>query len=142
MPELIHEPDWASGSRGRVLVEATEWGVREMISTVLRREGFATVACPGPEGAGQRCSLAAGHGCQAAEQADVVVHALRSSDARNLEALRALRERLPDTPVVVEAPPMVAERRAADFAGCTVVDAPITAPALLDAVERALGRSS
>lgn len=138
MPELVGSPEWPSGIRGRVLVEATEWGAREMISGILQREGYATVACPGPEGAGQRCSLAAGHGCGAAEAADVVVHALRSTDARNREALRALRQRLPDTPVVVEAPRLVAERLAADYERCIVIDAPLTAPSLLDAVDRAL----
>lgn len=142
MPRLIHDHEWAGGARARVLVEATEWGDRELISTILRREGYATVACPGPEGAGQRCSLAAGAGCGAAESADVVVHALRSSDARNREALRALRERLPETPVVVEVPKAVLEHRPREYEGCVVVDAPLSGPALLDAVARALGEDS
>lgn len=138
MPDLVHDPRWAGGTRGRILVETAEWGDRELISTVLRRAGFATVACPGPAGAGQRCSLAAGNGCQAAVEADVVVHALRSCDARNLEALRALRQQLPDTPVIVEASEHVARQLADDYEGCIVLEAPLSAAAVVTAVEQVL----
>ncbi|MFP5322335.1 MAG: hypothetical protein ACLGIC_10880 [Acidimicrobiia bacterium] len=138
MPELLHDHDWQGGGRARVLVEASEWPAREAIELILRGAGYATVACAGPEGSGQRCALAGGRGCAAAGEADLVVHALRASDARNLEALRALRSRRPAVPVVVEAPPAVAERREDDFAGCTVIDAPLTPASLLEAVEQAL----
>ena len=139
MPDLIHGHEWGEASRPRVLVEAAEWGAREHLSSVLRQEGYETVTCPGPEGAGQRCHLAAGDGCTAAEHADVVVHALRPSDLRNVEALRALRQRLPEVPVVVEASPPDVRRRAAELEGCVVVPAPASPDALLDAVSRALG---
>lgn len=138
MPGLVGEQAWAGGGQTRVLVEATEWGDRELISTVLRRAGYATAGCPGPEGSGQRCTLAAGQGCGAAEQADVVVHALRRSDHRNLEALRALRQRLPGTPVVVEVPRSLVDRHPDDYDGCVVVDPPLTEAALLAAVAAAL----
>ncbi len=139
MPGLVGDHEWAGGELARVLVEATEWGDRELISTVLRRAGYRTVGCAGPEGSGHRCTLAAGQGCGAAEQADVVVHALRRSDHRNLEALRALRQRLPGTPVVVEVPRSLVERHPGDYRGCVVVDPPLTGPVLLDAVAEALG---
>lgn len=143
MPGLVGDHAWAGGGVvARVLVEATEWGDRELISTVLQRAGYATVCCPGPEGSGQRCTLAAGRGCQAAEHADVVIHALRRSDHRNLEALRALRQRLPGTPVVVEVPPSLVERHPEDYAGCVVIDPPLTGPALLEAVAEALAERS
>lgn len=142
MPELLHLEVWSGGPRARVLVEAAEWGVRETIGAVLRGAGYATVGCAGPEGTDRRCSLAADAGCDAADQADVVVHALRSSDPRNLDALRALRRFRPATPVVVEASPAVAARRAEDFAGCLVIDAPFTPEDLLDAVDRALAGSA
>lgn len=138
MPGLVGEHAWAGGGQARVLVEATEWGDRELISTVLRRAGYTTACCPGPEGSGQRCTLAAGQGCGAAEQADVVVHALRRSDHRNLEALRALRQRLPGTPVVVEVPQSLVERHPDDYDGCVVVDPPLTEAALLAAITAAL----
>lgn len=141
MPELIQGHEWAGGSRTRVLVEATEWRHREQVSTILREEGYETVTCPGPEGAGQRCRLAAGEGCRAAEEVHVVVHALRPWDPRNVEALRALRSRLPMLPVVVEASGPEVQRRGVELEGCVVVDAPASRRALLDAVARALGRS-
>jgi len=142
VPELLEHPEWTGGHRGRVLVEAAEWGVREAITAVLRGAGYATVACAGPEGTGQRCALATAVGCQASAQADVVVHALRSTDARNLEALRALRRLRPDTPVVVEASPAVAAKRTEDFAGCFVIDSPFVPQDLLDAVDAALASAA
>lgn len=139
MPEFIHRHEWAEGSRTRVLVEAAEWRAREQLTTVLREPGYDTLSCPGPEGAGQRCPLAAGDGCRAAEEVDVVVHALHPSDLRNVEALRALRHRLPEVPVVVEASAPDAERRSVELEGCVVVEAPASPAALLEAVSRALG---
>lgn len=138
MPELIEHHTWAPGPRLRVLVEAATWSTREQLTTILRRAGHDAAACPGPEGASQRCSLAAGHGCGAAEGCDVVVHALASWDPRNLEALRALRARLPDTPVVVETPAIVAARLPEELEGCIVVEPPLRTGTLLAAVERAV----
>ena len=142
MPELLEHHDWSGGSRGRVLVEAAEWGHRETIGAVLRNAGYATVGCAGPEGTGRRCTLASGAGCEASAEADVVVHALRTTDPRNLEVLRALRRLRPHTPVVVEASPAVVEARAEDLAGCVVIDAPCTPASLLEAVEAALAGPS
>ena len=68
----------------------------------------------------------------------MVVHALRPSDLRNVEALRALRHRLPAVPVVVEVPPPDVGRRATELEGCVVIEAPASPGALLDAVARAL----
>lgn len=141
MPDLIHGHVWTSDELPRVLIEATEWRAREQIASILRDEGYETVACPGPEGSGQRCTLAAGHGCSAAEEVDVVVHALRTWDPRNLEALRALRRRLPATPVVVEVPSVELERRSAELTGCIVIEAPYQPPDLVAAVARAIGGS-
>lgn len=138
MPELIRDHTWSTRSHPKVLIEAAEWRTREHIATILRDEGYETAACPGPEGSGQRCSLAAGHGCGVAEEVDVVVHALRSWDLRNVEALRALRRRLPATPVVVEASAADADRRQDDLAGCIVISSPFTAPDLVAAVSLAL----
>lgn len=138
MPELIRDHKWSTKSQPRVLIEAVEWGTREHIAAVLRDEGYETVGCPGPEGSGERCSLAAGHGCGAAEEADVVVHALRSWDLRNVEALRALRRRLPATPVVVEASSAEVVQREDELAGCIVISAPYSTPDLVAAVALAL----
>ena len=75
MPELIQYHQWQPGERPRVLVEAVEWGTREHAAAVLREHGYDAVTCPGPEGAGQRCRLAAGEGCSAVEGVDVYEHA-------------------------------------------------------------------
>jgi DNA-binding NtrC family response regulator len=141
MPDLLSHTEWEGGSRARVLVEAAEWPARSAIEQILRDAGYGTLSCPGPEGAGTRCALADDRGCHPAVEADVVVHALRAADPRNLEALRALRRVRPETPVIVEAPPAVAAQRAEDFAGCIVIDSPMTATALIDAVEEALAGS-
>lgn len=138
MPELIRDHTWRTEEHPRVLIEAAEWGTREHIASILRDEGYETVACPGPEGSGQRCSLASGHGCGVAEDVDVVVHALGSWDLRNVEALRALRRRLPDTPVVVEASEAEAARRRDELAGCTVIEPTCSGPELVAAVAAAL----
>lgn len=139
MPELIQDHEWEPGAGPRVLVEALEWGRREHAAAVLREHGYETVTCPGPEGAGQRCRLAAGEGCSAAEGVDVVVHALRPWDPRNVEALRALRRRLPDLGVVVEVSAPEAARQRVDLEGCVVLAAPASPAELLEAVARAVG---
>jgi len=138
MPELLRDHEWRGGDGPRVLVEATEWPSRQAIEQVLRDAGYRTAACAGPEGSGQRCTLAAEVWCPAAEQADVVVHSLRTTDARNVEALRALRRHHPSTPVVVQAPLAIAAKRALDFVGCVLIDSPSDPTALLAAVDRAL----
>ena len=141
MPELLDHRRW-EGERGpRILVEAAEWGARATIESELQAAGYRTLSCAGPEGTGRRCPLAADQGCGAAEDADAVVYALRTTDARNLEVLRSLRRRLPDTPVVIEAPAPAVARHPEEFAGCTVVDPPLTQPGLLTAVATALARA-
>jgi hypothetical protein len=139
VPELIQDHEWGPGPRPRVVVEAVEWGAREHAAAVLREHGYEAVTCPGPEGAGQRCRLATGEGCSAVEGADVVVHSLRPWDPRNVEALRALRRRMPAHHVVVEVSGPDAARRKVDLEGCVVLEAPASAAELLDAVARAIG---
>lgn len=138
MPELVGEPEWTGERRGRVLIEAVEWHHRQSLSRFLESQGFEPVACPGPQGADERCALAT-HGCAAAEQADVIVHALGPSDLRNREALRALRNRAQETPVIVEVSQPVAERSAVEYEGCTVLHPPSSNWQLLAAIENALG---
>lgn len=138
MPELLTDHEWQAGTRLRVVVEAAEWQVRAAIENVLQRAGYATASCPGPEGSGHRCPVTTGDSCSMVEQADLVIHALRLTDRRNLEALRTIRRRWPRLPVVVEVPVPVVDQRAADLEGCTVVHPPMNTGALLSAVERAL----
>lgn len=138
MPELIHGHEWARGPRTRVVVEATEWRRREQLSSALRAQGYDTVACPGPEGAGDRCALAAGQGCRAAEEADVVVHVLGAWDLRNAEVLRALRSRLPGPAIVVEVAAPDLERGRDELEGCVLVESPAGPTDVVEAVSVAL----
>lgn len=136
MPDLIGEPEWGERGGTRVLIEAADWSARQAMTQTLAEAGFRPVACPGPDGSDARCTLAAGAGCQAAEEADVVVHALRPGDVRNREVLTALRLQLPDTPVIVEVPGPVVRSRPEDYEGCVVVPPPMTSAALVEAVQR------
>lgn len=137
MPELVGEPQWTGEGRGRVLIEAAEWHHRQSLSRFLEGQGFEALACPGPQGADERCALAV-HGCAAAEQADVILHALAPSDLRNRETLRSLRRRAQATPVIVEVPEPVAERSAGEYEGCTVLHPPLSNWQLLAAIENAI----
>ena len=139
MPELIREPGWGEASGRRVVIEAANWSHRQALSQLLTSAGYATSACPGPAGADERCPMVAGQGCAAVDEADVVVHALHPSDHRNRELLLAHRRQLPDTPLIVEVPARVAERRPEDYEGCIVVHSPMKPADLLAAVEAALG---
>ncbi len=140
MAHLVGDPAWGEGDGPRVLVEAADWGTRQAYEQVLGAAGYRTVSCPGPSGADDRCHLAAGTGCDAAAQADVVVHTLHPSDQRNAEALLTLRRRLRDTPLIVEVPEPIVRSRPGYYDECTVVHAPMTSAALLDAVAQAVLR--
>lgn len=141
MAELIGEPDWGTQDGPRVLVEAADWSSRHTMERVLVNAGYRTVSCPGPSGAGARCNLAAGQGCEAAEQADVVVHALHPGDERNAEALLALRRRVAGTPLIVEVAEPIVRTRPDRYEGCVVMPAPMTPTMLLDAVARVVARA-
>ena len=138
------EPTWSGErpARGRILIEAAEWRDREALRSVFSAEGFQTSTCPGPEGALGRCPLAAGEGCRATREADVVVHALRASDVRNLEVLRAIRRSDPDKPVIVEVPDPTKARDPVTYEGTITVAPPAGRAALTDALKSALRSGS
>ena len=140
MTRTMPEPVWMQEKSGpRVLIEESDYAKQVALERILRERGYAVLGCGGPEATDDRCALVENHECGAVEGADVVVHALRSHDPRNREVLRSIRERYPDTPVVVEAPRPLVEREPADFDGCIVVYQPVTADSLVAAVESALG---
>lgn len=141
MKRSIKPPEFGGPAGRRVLIESNDWAQQESLARILEGAGYATATCDGPE-AGMRCSLVVGSGCSACRDADVVVHVLRHSDARNREVLLEIRRRFPDLPLVVEVPGPRAERYPEDFAGCIVVPQPMTAQHLLDAVSMALDSSA
>lgn len=143
MVSFQSEPAWSGEhpARGRILIEAAEWRDLEALRAFFSSEGFQTSACPGPEGARGQCPLAAGEGCRAAREADIVVHALRASDVRNLEVLRAIRRSHPDKPVIVEVPDPTKARDPVSYEGAITVTPPGAPAALTDALDAALRAS-
>jgi hypothetical protein len=138
MSKSIRPPSFRKFDCPRVLVEATEWSNREMLSNRLAEEGFDVVTCAGPEGTDDRCPLVESGTCPSAESADVIVQSLRHSDPRNREVLLSLRRHYPSTPIVVEVPePHVAAHRD-DFDGCEIVAYPATLDEVVNAVHRSL----
>ncbi len=135
MADFVSEPDWTPSTGRRVLIEATEWRDREALATALRRRGYATAACPGPEGADGRCPLAGGAGCRTSEEADVIVHTLGPSDLRNVETLESHRRRHPSTPTVVEIADRAAAQAPERYAGLRRVPHGASAEAIADAVD-------
>jgi DNA-binding NtrC family response regulator len=70
----------------------------------LRRFGYEVVECGGPSR--NRCPVLAGHACDLAERADVLVYDVwASGDADGSQKLiENIREIHPDTPVVLTSP--------------------------------------
>jgi hypothetical protein len=70
----------------------------------LRRFGYDVVECGGPTR--NRCPVLAGHACDLAEQADVLVYDVwASGDAEGSRTLiENIRDIHPDTPVVLTSP--------------------------------------
>lgn len=93
----------------RVLLETGDAEANSVRADALRRAGYAIAICSGPTAEG-RCPLAGDDGCAAAEGADVVVSSLGLNSEVAREPLAALRARLPDLPVLVEADRETAER--------------------------------
>ncbi len=139
MTRSIDTPMWTGRDRGpRVLVEATDFVKRDVLTQILTKNGYSVCGCGGPEATDQRCPLAEGHECPAVEGADVVVHSMRHSDPRNREVLLEIQRRYPDVPMVVEVPKPVVDRHPDDFENVRVVPQPMTSRALLEAVGEVL----
>jgi hypothetical protein len=92
-----------------VLLESPDREENSARIDALRRAGYAVAVCPGPT-AESRCPLAGDEGCAVAHGADLVVSSLGLSEVAEREPLAALRTRLPDLPVLVEADAETAAR--------------------------------
>lgn len=104
-------------ARIRVLVENASPALRFADFGRYRDAGLDVRLCSGPEDAGDVCPLLAGERCPYAERADVVLFGFGAPSP----ILRALRDRHPSIPVVVEVP----RGEDADLpAGCTALPSP------------------
>jgi len=132
-------PRWPENADGpRALVECEDAVVQDGLARVLRESGYAVATCGGPQTrASHTCPLVTEGHCGLVEDADVVVHALDAADADDRTILYAIRERVPETPVVVEVPLSATGRDDALLAGYETVRYPVTRQALLDALEAA-----
>ncbi|MBI2168884.1 MAG: hypothetical protein HYU28_05205 [Actinobacteria bacterium] len=99
-------PHWRSGHHGdrpRVLVEDPHGALRDADFSAFLNAGFEVALCTGPDSESE-CPLVASGECGLVDAADVVLFGLGTTDERTRSILRSLRQRFPETPVVVEVP--------------------------------------
>jgi DNA-binding NtrC family response regulator len=90
----------------RVLVVHHDLDLAGMEADSLRRYGYDVTECSGPTR--NRCPVLAGHACDLAERADVLVYDVwASGDADGSQTLiENIRDLHPETPVVLTSPGM------------------------------------
>lgn len=106
----------------RIVIEDWDAAVRAVVGRMLAEAGYAVVDCGGPDSlrAG-RCPLEEGAACPGIEAADVVVSRFLTGSPRERAILTAIRRQHAETPLVVEAPPITAQRFAGVLEGCVVL---------------------
>jgi len=109
----------------------------------LRRFGYDVIDCSGPTK--NRCPVLAGHPCDLAEKADVLVYDVwASGDADGSQKLiENIRDIHPDTPVVLTSPGLQQawEESSGPHAVTTLTGQP-TGARLHEAIQEALGAAS
>lgn len=131
---------WPWVGQPRVLIEHRDESAGLELASVLRRAGYAVAVCPGPERA-QDCPLAGPEGCAVAHGADVIVSSLGIDRPETREVLRALRLRLPGTPLIVEAPAGEKAEWQDVLEGCDLLTSPVVPEQLVASVQAALAKS-
>jgi DNA-binding response OmpR family regulator len=123
----------------RVLLEVPDEAEAARLWQVLADRGYEVHWCPGPEGPPATwCPLLGAARCDLIESADVVVSALGLSLGSCREVLAKLRALHPEARVIVEAGPSEAARWPSLLNGYQVLQPPVSADALLAAVDLAL----
>ena len=125
----------------RVLLEERDGKHVHARIDALRRAGFAVGVCFGPTEE-DHCPLAGDEGCAAAHGADVVVSSLGLESVEAREALGALRTRLPQLPVLVEADAAAALRWPGLVPRGDRLEPGIGPSELVERVEAAIARES
>jgi hypothetical protein len=132
-------PRWSAGAgRPRVLVECDDETVQDGVLRVLRESGYVVAACGGSETRKSRvCPLVTDGRCGLVDNADIVVHMLDSATTQNRLVLYAIRECVPETPIVVEIPPSTTGTYDDRVSECQRVPFPVTRQALIEGIEAA-----
>jgi hypothetical protein len=124
----------------RVLVVHHDLDLAGQEADALRRYGYDVVECSGPTR--NRCPVLAGHSCDLAEEADVLVYDVWSSgDAEGSRTLISnIRDVHPDTPVILTTPGLELswEEDAGPHRVTSLTGQP-TGARLHEAIQRALG---
>ena len=123
----------------RVLLELPEGDGNGDRIAALRGAGYSVAVCPGPRD-GSHCPLAGDDGCAVADEADIVVSSLGLHRPVARETLAALRKRLPELPVLVEAPMDEAQRWPELVRDGERLEPGLSAPELVARVDSALAR--
>ena len=125
--------------RARVLIENADSGEAWAMQKLLEGAAYDVQTCGGPDHLKRhRCPLVTEGKCSLVEGADVVVHGLNINRPDQAAVLQAIRDRHPETPVVVEVPTPVRAKHAGLLDGFTIVPMPATQATLTDAVHHAL----
>jgi hypothetical protein len=137
---VIEVGDWDERrGRERVLVEHPDHAELWAYAEVLHEAGYDVATCAGEHPDGHdRCPLLESGRCELVAGADIVVS---TCSMQRGETLLAVLGEQGSTPIVFEAPQPDFERYAHLAEEATLIPAPVTKQALLDAVERALARA-
>ena len=127
----------ADADRFRVLVEYPSSGTPTVLADVLERAGYEPVICEGPGDTGGVCPLVRSGECLLVAEADVIFNGFGLGTAAHREIVQKLREIYPETPLVVEATQPRAEENVELLDGCALCRTPLTASALVEAVDQA-----
>lgn len=135
-------PRWPDGTTGRrALIECEDPTIQDGLTRVLHEHGYTVAVCGGPTARTARtCPLVVDGSCQLLEGANVVLHLLDAAEPANRAILASIRDRVPETPVVVEVGPTDENVLDDAVVGCEQVGYPVGRQALIDAVDRATGR--
>lgn len=124
----------------RVLVEVPDVPEGTVLWRELTGRGFDVSWCPGPEGPpASWCPLMGGRPCDLVDSADVVVWSLGFDSSICRDVLAKMRSLHPEARVIVEATEAEAAAWSSLLGGYVVVRPPVSAEALLDAIELANG---
>lgn len=127
----------------RALVEDDDGASQWAVAQIFERVGFEVACCDGPAAfRDHKCPMLKDGSCSLAAGADVIFNSLSLSMAENLELIGALRQHLPDTPLLVEVPRPRAEQLGDALDGCRLLAVPATASTIASHALAAIAEAS